>query len=68
MPAEWEPHDAVWLGWEEDSIRRYYPGIVSLIKSISTVILSATGNFCINFESPELKMPDKPLIYAADKR
>ena len=21
MPAEWEPHDAVWLGWEEDSAR-----------------------------------------------
>ncbi|MEP7376439.1 MAG: agmatine deiminase family protein [Chitinophagaceae bacterium] len=35
MPAEWEPHDAVWLGWEEDSARGYYSGIVSLLKTLT---------------------------------
>ena len=22
MPAEWEPHEAVWLGWEKDSTQQ----------------------------------------------
>lgn len=35
MPAEWEPHDAVWLGWEKDSSLGYYPAVVSIIKALS---------------------------------
>jgi len=35
MPAEWEPHDAVWLGWEKDSLRGYYPAIVNIIKALA---------------------------------
>ena len=38
MPAEWEPHDAVWLGWEEDSARGYYSGIVSLLKTLTPAV------------------------------
>lgn len=35
MPAEWEPHDAVWLGWEKDSLRGYYPAVANIIKALS---------------------------------
>jgi agmatine deiminase len=35
MPAEWESHDAVWLGWEKDSSRGYYPSIATIIKTLS---------------------------------
>ena len=35
MPAEWEPHDAVWLGWEKDSLRGYYPAIANIIKALA---------------------------------
>jgi agmatine deiminase len=35
MPAEWEPHDAVWLGWEKDSLRGYYPAVVNIIKALA---------------------------------
>ncbi|MBS4062985.1 MAG: agmatine deiminase family protein [Chitinophagaceae bacterium] len=35
MPAEWEPHDAVWLGWERDSLRGYYPVVADIIKALS---------------------------------
>jgi agmatine deiminase len=35
MPAEWQPHDAVWLGWEKDSLRGYYPAIADVIKALS---------------------------------
>jgi agmatine deiminase len=31
MPAEWEHQDAVWFGWEDESIQ-YYPVIVNAIK------------------------------------
>lgn len=34
MPAEWEPHDAVWLGWEKDSLRGYYPAVANVIKAL----------------------------------
>ena len=33
MPAEWEPHEAVWLGWEDESIQ-YHPVVVNLIKTL----------------------------------
>jgi len=35
MPAEWEPHDAVWLGWEKDTTYRYYPVVADIIKSLA---------------------------------
>ena len=35
MPAEWEPHDAVWLGWEKDTTLMYYPVVSDIIKSIA---------------------------------
>ena len=35
MPAEWEPHDAVWLGWEKDSLRGYYPAVANIIKALA---------------------------------
>lgn len=35
MPAEWEPHDAVWLGWEKDSSLGYYPAVVNIIKALA---------------------------------
>ncbi len=36
MPAESEPHDAVWLGWEKDSLRGYYPAVVDIIKALAS--------------------------------
>jgi agmatine deiminase len=38
MPAEWEPHDAVWLGWEA-FVPQYHPAIVSLIKTLSPTVI-----------------------------
>ena len=35
MPAEWEAHDAIWLGWEKDSLRGYYPAVAEIIKILS---------------------------------
>src|SRR5688572_27127964 len=34
MPAEWEPHDAVWLGWEDDFVA-YHPVAIDIIKSLT---------------------------------
>lgn len=33
MPAEWEPHSAVWLGWEDENVQ-FHPVIAELIKTI----------------------------------
>ncbi|HMG89085.1 MAG TPA: agmatine deiminase family protein [Chryseolinea sp.] len=33
MPAEWEPHDAIWLGWEDDQLQ-YRPAVVKIIKAL----------------------------------
>jgi len=35
MPAEWEAHDAIWLGWEKDSLRGYYPAVANIIKALT---------------------------------
>ncbi|MCU0389058.1 MAG: agmatine deiminase family protein [Chitinophagaceae bacterium] len=35
MPAEWEPHEAVWLGWEEDSTFGFYPAVVEMVKTLT---------------------------------
>ena len=35
MPAEWEPHDAVWLGWESDSTLGFYPVVTEIIKVLT---------------------------------
>lgn len=32
MPAEWEPHEAVWLGWDEDS--SFYPPVIEMINGL----------------------------------
>ena len=34
MPAEWETHDAVWLGWEKDSTSRFYPAVGKMISAL----------------------------------
>lgn len=34
MPAEWEPHDAVWLGWESDTTSRFEPSVVKMIHAL----------------------------------
>ncbi|HEY5747950.1 MAG TPA: agmatine deiminase family protein [Chryseolinea sp.] len=33
MPAEWEPHDAVWLGWEEEYLT-YHPVVFKMIGAL----------------------------------
>jgi agmatine deiminase len=33
MPAEWEPHDAIWLGWEDDQLQ-YRPTVINIVKSL----------------------------------
>jgi agmatine deiminase len=35
MPAEWEPHSAVWLGWQKGREHAFYPGIATLIKTLA---------------------------------
>jgi agmatine deiminase len=35
MPAEWEPQDAVWLGWEPDSTLGFYPVVTKMIKTLT---------------------------------
>ena len=35
MPAEWETHDAVWLGWESDSRSGFYPVVIEMIKTLT---------------------------------
>ena len=35
MPAEWEPQDAVWMGWKEDTTKFYFPVVADIIKSIT---------------------------------
>jgi agmatine deiminase len=37
MPAEWEEHEAVWLGWE-DNVLVYREPIVELIKTLSPFV------------------------------
>ncbi len=37
MPAEWDPHDAVWFGWEKDST--YYPSIADIIHTITPFVM-----------------------------
>jgi len=34
MPAEWEPHDAIWLGWE-DTYLSYHPVVADIIKNLT---------------------------------
>lgn len=34
MPAEWEPHDAVWFGWE-DRYLSFHPVAVDIIKNLT---------------------------------
>lgn len=34
MPAEWEPHDAIWLGWEDESVS-YHAAVIEVIKSLT---------------------------------
>ena len=34
MPAEWEPHDAVWLGWKDANLS-YHPVAIDIIKALT---------------------------------
>ncbi len=33
MPAEWETHDAIWLGWEDDQLQ-YRPVVIKIMKAL----------------------------------
>jgi agmatine deiminase len=37
MPAEWEPHEAVWFGWEKDST--FYPSIADIINTMTPTVM-----------------------------
>jgi agmatine deiminase len=46
MPAEWVPHDAIWLGWEDDQLQ-YLPTVVNIIKELKphvAVKVAASGD------------------------
>jgi len=46
MPAEWEPHDAIWLGWEDDRLE-YRPTVVNMIKALKPHVkikIAASGD------------------------
>lgn len=38
MPAEWETHDAVWLGWEADSSLGFYPAVIEMISNLTPFV------------------------------
>lgn len=38
MPAEWEPHEAVWLGWQAGENNEFHPGIAQLIKTLAAEV------------------------------
>lgn len=38
MPAEWEPHDAVWLGWQKGKDHSFHPGIAQLVKTLAPYV------------------------------
>jgi len=52
MPAEWEPHDAVWLSWPHDretfpdlaAVERAYIEIIAALRGSETVNLLVTGD------------------------
>ncbi|WP_445734229.1 agmatine deiminase family protein [Mariniflexile sp.] len=39
IPAEWEPQDAVWLGWEPDSTLGFYPVVTKMIKTLTPKVM-----------------------------
>jgi agmatine deiminase len=59
MPAEWEPHDAVWLGWEKDSSLGYYPAVVNILRS-----LAGNVNVKIAFHNDTLMHQAKAYLHA----
>lgn len=38
MPAEWETHDAIWLGWRERKTTGFHQGITELIKTLTPTV------------------------------
>ncbi len=50
MPAEWETHDAVWLGWENDTEQRFNPSIGKIITALKPHVTVK-----IAFDSDSLK-------------
>jgi agmatine deiminase len=59
MSAEWEQHDAVWLGWEKDSLLDYYPVVVNILKS-----LAGNVNVKIAFHNDTLMQQAKAYLSA----
>lgn len=57
MPAEWEPHDAVWLGWESDSTIGFYPVVIEIIKTLTPHVTVK-----IAFDSDSLKQSAKEYL------
>ena len=46
MPAEWEPHDAVWLSWPHD--RETFPDLASVERTYIEIIAALRGSETIN--------------------
>lgn len=38
MPAEWEAHDAIWLGWRERKNTKFHQGIAELIHTLTPTV------------------------------
>ncbi|WP_241664753.1 agmatine deiminase family protein [Seonamhaeicola maritimus] len=58
MPAEWEPHDAIWLGWKGNELTQFQPGIVKLIKTLTPHV-----SVKIAVSSDNLKLKAKKYLY-----
>ena len=54
--SEWEPNDAVWMGWQEDTTEFYFPVVADIIKSIAPHV-----NVKIAFDSDSLRQKAKLL-------
>lgn len=60
MPAEWEPHDAVWLGWEDDQLQ-YRPTVVKMLKALRphvTIKIAASGDSLLRVAKKYLQEQD----------
>lgn len=62
MPAEWEPHDAVWLGWQKGEESGFYPAIAQLIQTLAPHV-----TIKIACDSDSLMLAAKEFLFTRQK-
>ena len=54
MPAEWEPHEAVWLGWQPDSTLGFYPVVAKIHTYTAKASYDMPASRFYNAEAPHV--------------